>query len=654
VPLEWTSPSFFPWRAPLRSDWSERWTTLDERIRALGEHSVAEDYDAIALEARFLANQALGSREQLKLGNLAQRMMTHVRHFSSLRHFRIGLIGNRTLSYLVAPLRAAGLARGLLLEALEVPYDRAAVSAYAQSFASEAGQLDAHKRLDAAVIVLDEGAFVGLNGQPNDECEARAFADADAFLLRLARSASEGLEARVIVASIPFVGSHISSSDSALTGSTSRFLMHVNNAIIAGARDLEWVMWDLAALASQVGINDWFDPVRFHEVNAPFRIELGPLVADHLCRTIAAITGKSGRALVVDLDNTLWGGVIGDDGISGIRLGRNSPEGEAYLGFQQFLLNLRQRGIVVAVSSKNTDAVAREPFRRHPEMLLREEHIAVFQANWEDKATNLKAIAEALDLGLESLVFIDDNPAERERVRQELPLVSVPEIGSEPALYSARIADSGLFEHLLLTADDRMRAESYQTRAAAAVLKERIGNYDEYLESLKMKLTVSRFDAIGRARILQLVNRSNQFNLTTRRYNDGEIRLLEENTRDVLCWQARLEDAFGQHGIIGVVVVRKTPQVWTIDTWLMSCRVLSRGVEDALMNLLMADARDAGVETIIGEYIPSSRNALVSDFYRRMGFETIPTEQEIGSGTRYRAHTATHSQLKSFIAINRT
>jgi FkbH-like protein len=647
VQLEWTPPSFFPWRAPLRSDWSERWTTLDERIRALGEHSLADDYDAIALEARFLANQALGSREQLKLGNLAQRMMTHVRHFSSLRHFRIGLIGNRTLSYLVAPLRAAGLARGLLLEALEVPYDRAAELAYAQSFASEAGQLD------AAVIVLDEGAFVGLNGQPNDECEARAIADAEAFLKRLARSVSEGSDAPVIVATIPFVGSRISSSDAALTGSTSRFLMHVNNSIIAGARDLEWMMWDLATLASQVGINNWFDPVRFHEVNAPFRIELGPLVADHLCRTIAAITGKSGRALVVDLDNTLWGGVIGDDGISGIRLGRNSAEGEAYLGFQQFVLNLRQRGIVLAVSSKNTDAVAREPFRSHPEMLLKEEHIAIFQANWEDKATNLKAIAEALDLGLESLVFIDDNPAERERVRQELPLVSVPEIGSEPALYSARIADSGVFEHLLLTAEDRTRAESYQTRAAAAVLRERIGNYDEYLESLKMKLTVSRFDAIGRARIVQLVNRSNQFNLTTRRYNDNEIRLLEENTRDVLCWQARLEDAFGQHGIVGVVVVRKTPPIWTIDTWLMSCRVLSRGVEDALMNLLMAEARNAGVETIIGEYIATSRNALVSDFYRRMGFETIPAEKEIGSGTRYRAHTATYSQLKSFIAINR-
>jgi FkbH-like protein len=287
-------------------------------------------------------------------------------------------------------------------------------------------------------------------------------------------------------------------------------------------------------------------------------------------------------------------------------------------------------------------------------MLLKEEHIAIFQANWDDKATNLKAIAEALDLGLESLVFIDDNPAERERVRQELPFVSVPEIGSEPALYPARIADSGVFEHLLLTAEDRTRAESYQTRAAAAVLKERIGNYDDYLESLKMKLTVSRFDEIGRARILQLVNRSNQFNLTTRRYNDNEIRLLEENTRDVLCWQARLEDAFGQHGIVGVVVVRKTSQVWTIDTWLMSCRVLSRGVEDALMNLLMADARDAGVETIIGEYIPTSRNALVSDFYRRMGFEPIPAEREMDSGTRYAARPATHSQLRSFIAITRS
>jgi len=401
-----------------------------------------------------------------------------------------------------------------------------------------------------------------------------------------------------------------------------------------------------------VGRDNWIDSVRFHEAKTPFRIELGALVADHLCRTIAAMTGKSCRALVLDLDNTLWGGVVGDDGVSGIRLGQNSAEGEAYADFQRFIMNLRRRGIVLAVCSKNTDAIAREPFRIHPEMLLKEEHIAVFQANWLDKASNLKAIAEALDLGLESVAFADDDAAERERVRQELPLVSVPEIGSEPAFYAARIADSGVFEHLLLTADDRARAENYQHRAAGAELKARIGNYGEYLDSLKMTLSVSRFDAIGRARIVQLINRSNQFNLTTRRYGEIEIREFEENAKGILCWQVRLDDRFGQHGIVGVVIVRMAPQIWTIDTWLMSCRVLSRGIEETLMNLLMAEAREAGVETITGEYLATPRNALVADFYRRLGFS--PAENEARSaGTWYRAHPASHARLKSFIEIKR-
>jgi FkbH-like protein len=428
--------------------------------------------------------------------------------------------------------------------------------------------------------------------------------------------------------------------------------MLLNRLIVDGAQRREWIMWDLEALAARVGRDNWFDAVRFHEVKAPFRIDLGALVADHLCRTIAAMTGKSCRALVLDLDNTLWGGVVGDDGVPGIRLGQNSAEGEAYVDFQRFIMNLRRRGIVLAVCSKNTDAIAREPFRTHPEMLLKEQHIAVFQANWLDKASNLTAIAEALDLGLESLGFADDDAAERERVRQELPMVSVPEIGSEPAYYAARIADSGIFEHLLLTSDDRARAESYQRRTAGAELKARIGNYDEYLDSLKMTLTVSRFDAIGRARIAQLINKSNQFNLTTRRYSEIDIRRFEENTQEILCWQASLEDRFGRHGVVAVVIVRTAPRIWAIDTWLMSCRVLSRSIEETLMNLLMAEARAAGVETVAGEYLPTPRNALVADFYRRLGFS--PAENATPSpGAWYRAHPASHVRLKSFIEIRR-
>lgn len=619
---------------------------LDERVRSLQGDTDPAECDGIAVEARRLANQALGPREQLKLENLARRMLLRAERFAGLRHFRVGLIGNRTLLYLIAPLRAAGLARGLLVEGIEVPCGSAAGLAFGPLSGLEP------RGLDAAAIVLDEAAFIGSDAVFDDAGEAQALADAEIFLRKLVRAVTDGMGAAAIVATIPSTGPEISSSGPALAGSASRFRMLLNRSIVDGAHRREWMMWDLEGLAARVGRDDWFDAVRFHEVKAPFRIERGALVADHLCRTIAAMTGKSCRALVLDLDNTLWGGVVGDDGVQGIRLGHNSAEGEAYVDFQRFVLNLRRRGIVLAVCSKNTDAIAREPFRTHPEMLLKEEHIAVFQANWLDKAGNLAAIAEALDLGLESLGFADDDAAERERVRQELPLVSVPEIGSEPAYYAVRIADSGIFDHLLLTADDRGRAETYQRRTAGAELKARIGEYDDYLSSLKMTLGVSRFDAIGRARIAQLINKSNQFNLTTRRYSEIDIRRFEESTREILCWQASLEDLFGRHGIVAVVIVRTAPRMWTIDTWLMSCRVLSRGVEETLMNLLMAEARAAGVETVAGEYLPTPRNALVADFYPRLGFS--PAENATPSpGACYRAHPASHVRLKSFIEIKR-
>ena len=241
--------------------------------------------------------------------------------------------------------------------------------------------------------------------------------------------------------------------------------------------------------------------------------------------------GKAARALVLDLDNTLWGGVIGDDGISGIRLGQNSAEGEAFIAFQHFILRLRERGIVLAVCSKNTDMVARDPFRNHPEMVLKEDHVAVFQANWNDKATNIRSIADKLDLGLESLAYIDDNPAERERVRQELPLLSTIEVGEDPSFFIERIAHSGLFDHLPLNSDDLARAQSYGGRAAVAEIRARVGNYDEYLTSLQMRMMIAPFDDVGRPRIVQLINKSNQFNLTTRRYNDEEVKRIQDGSK---------------------------------------------------------------------------------------------------------------------------
>ncbi|MGC9954214.1 MAG: HAD family hydrolase [Rhizomicrobium sp.] len=548
----------------------------------------------------------------------ARRLLSLVEALAPLRPFRIGLIGNRTLSFLINPLRAAGLARGLLVDAVEAPYDSSA------SFAFGAVDVFAGENLDAVAIVLDEAAF----GRPGALLDAAAadvaIREAQTYLQRLAAAVREKRSVPAILATIPATVARVSSMDVAVAGTNAHFIAGLNGEIAKGAGRGDWIVWDLAGLAARVGLDAWFDPVRFHDAKVPFAIALSPLVADHLCRTIAAMTGKSCRALVLDLDNTLWGGVIGDDGVAGIRLGNGSPDGEAYLDFQRFVLDLRRRGIVLAVCSKNTEEVAREPFRLHPEMLLKEADFAVFQANWDDKAANIRAITEALGLGLESMAFADDNPAERERIRQALPLVSVPEIGEEPSYFAERIADSGVFEHLLLNQSDLGRAESYRSNALGAAMQKEIGNYADYLQSLRMTMTIGRFDKMGRPRIAQLIAKSNQFNLTTRRYNEDDVRRFEENADEILCWQARLSDRFAAHGMIAVVIVHKGEKVWTIDVWLQSCRVLGRSVEETLMNLLVEEAQRVGVAKIVGEYIPTSRNAMVADFFVRMGFAKLP------------------------------
>jgi len=286
---------------------------------------------------------------------------------------------------------------------------------------------------------------------------------------------------------------------------------------------------------------------------------------------------------------------------------------------------------VLAVSSKNTDEVAREPFRKHPDMLLREDHIAVFQANWNDKATNIKAIAEELSLGLDAMVFLDDNPVERGLVRQLLPQVAVPELPEDPALYARTLLAAGYFEAVAFSSEDKKRAEFYQDNARRVALQQRAGNVDAYLESLEMRMTVSPFDDPGRSRIAQLINKSNQFNLTTRRYTEAEVAAAQHDPA-VFTLQVRLADTFGDNGIISVLICRREGSDWSLDTWLMSCRVLGRKVELAVLQELLSQARAQGVTRLLGTYLPTEKNALVRDHYEKLGF-TLVEQRSDGSST---------------------
>jgi len=280
----------------------------------------------------------------------------------------------------------------------------------------------------------------------------------------------------------------------------------------------------------------------------------------------------------------------------------------------------------LAVCSKNDEHNARAPFREHPDMVLREEDIAVFQANWEDKASNLEAIARTLEIGTEALVFLDDNPAEREQVRQELPEVAVPELTRDPSDYPELLLAGGYFEAVGFTDDDRVRASQYQANAQRAAFAGAARDIGEYLASLEMVITLTPFDAMGRSRIAQLTQRSNQFNLTTRRYDEAAIGDFEQRP-DAFSLQVRLADRFGDNGMISVVICLEKNDMWEIDTWLMSCRVLNRRVEYAVLDVLTASARQRGIRRLVGRYIATEKNGMVKDHYRRLGFEFVGHEE---------------------------
>jgi len=349
------------------------------------------------------------------------------------------------------------------------------------------------------------------------------------------------------------------------------------------------------------------------------------LYSEHVARLLGSMRGKSRRCLILDLDNTVWGGVVGDDGLEGIQIAQGDATGEAFLDVQRLALSLRARGVVLAVCSKNTDEIARKPFSDHAEMLLKLHHIAVFQANWNDKATNIKAIAEELSLGLESLAFLDDNPAERGLIRRMLPEVAVPELPADPAFYARTLVAAGYFDTIRFSKEDAKRADFYQDNSRRAILMQQAGDIDSYLASLNMQITFQPFDETGRARITQLINKSNQFNLTTRRYSEVEVAAIQ-NDPNCFALQVRLSDAFGDNGMISVIVCRRiSPLTMEFDTWLMSCRVLGRRVENVVLKEISDYAIGVGVKELLGKYVPTDRNALVQDHYEKLGFEKMET-----------------------------
>lgn len=397
---------------------------------------------------------------------------------------------------------------------------------------------------------------------------------------------------------------------------------------------------DIAVLASHVGYANAHDPRLYVTSKVAFALEFLPPVAKAVTDIIKAASGTFKKCLILDLDNTVWGGVIGDDGMEGIQVGELGM-GHAFDALQEWARELKQRGIILAVCSKNEEAAAKKPFRDHPEITLRLEDIAVFVANWNNKADNIKAIQATLNIGFDSMVCVDDNPFERNLVREHLPAVTVPELPEDPAMYVSFLRSLNLFETASYSEEDLERTKQYQQEIARTDLQKSFTNIDEYLKSLEMVSVVKPFDDFNTPRVAQLTQRSNQFNLRTVRYTEADIEQISRSAK-FFTLSFNLEDKFGDHGLIGLVILEKLDdRTAFIETWIMSCRVLKRGVEEFIVNQMVKHARDAGIEKLIGEYLPTSKNSMVKDLYAQMGF--------IASGGKWELELRGRSDLKAFI-----
>jgi FkbH-like protein len=543
---------------------------------------------------------------------------------------KLALLGSSTFTYLHSSIRVAGLRRGLWVDTYENKFNQ-----YLQELSDRSSELHEFAP-NVIMFALDPyhvcaGVTAGMNATQANE----ALGDVKTHIREAWRLAREAFHCPVVQQTVlPVFPNLLGNNEHRLPGSRATFIAQLNRELreMADADGIDLVAAD--TWAAMDGVAKWHDIGLWHRAKVDISPAVAPFYGDLVGRLLAAKRGRSFKCLVMDLDNTLWGGVVGDDGLEGIILGQGSPMGEAYVAFQTYAHELSCRGVILAVCSKNDRENALEPFERHPEMVLRVNDIASFVANWSDKPTNIRAIAEELNIGLDSLVFVDDNPFERDLVRRELPMVAVPEMSDDPSDFPQILAASGYFEGASFTDEDRERAGHYQTNRAREALKSSVTDITSYLRDLQMRLIWKPFDEVGLQRTVQLINKSNQFNLTTRRYTEENV-LSVMNDAKAFGLQLRLVDRFGDNGMIAVVIGRLSDESELhIDTWLMSCRVLGRQVEETTLNLIVQEARRLGARTIVGEYIPSKKNGMVKYHYSRLGFVDVQMDERGGNISR--------------------
>ncbi|ASC70426.1 uncharacterized protein XM38_013650 [Halomicronema hongdechloris C2206] len=600
---------------------------------------------------RTIAKHDLDFTQITRVDRRLQEIITdHSNQIKGLQTVKIAILASSTVDHLQSAIRVSALRRGLIAQCYVAPYGQ-----YHQELLNSNSGI--YKFKPDIVILAVNSHDIGI--QLPCSCTAQEVENAVEKRvnewIQLWGIIDTKLQATIIQHTMVIPPERLFGQyDSVLAAAPSNILVQVNECLRRKAAEHKVLLLNLDEIAAFVGKSKWCNPTLWYHSKQDVSPVYAPLYGDYLARVIAAIRGISYKCLVLDLDNTLWGGVIGDDGLEGIILGQGDAIGEAYQAFQAYAKALKERGIILAVCSKNEEINALEPFEHHPEMILKKEDIAVFFANWEDKATNLQRIAKHLNIGLDSLVFFDDNPVERAVVRQLTPAVAVPEVPEDPALYVRYLSDAGYFEAISFSGDDTKRAEQYLANSRRNELREKTQDLESFLESLHMEMTVGPVDKVSLPRATQLINKSNQFNLTTRRYTETQVKQMSEDP-DILCLQIRLKDDFGDNGLISVIIAKPillgSEQALHIDTWLMSCRVLGRQVEKEALNILVNQAKERGYSTLHGEYIETAKNQIVRDHYTNLGFKLLYEKQEQDKAFRslWSLNTSNFEEFKTTI-----
>jgi len=560
--------------------------------------------------------------------------------FSGLKKIKVALLGDTATQFLNQTLRATGYDAGFDLQIVEADFDQIERQVF-----DENSELYAFKP-EVVIVFQASHKLMSKYNKLLPEAHTHLADERLALVESLCSVISDRVAAKIIYYNYSEINDSVFGNYANKLESSFLFqLRKLNYELMKYAvAHPNFYICDLVSVQNSCGKSALFHTSIYVNTEMVLSMDVLPLVAARTVDLIGAMYGKSKKCLILDLDNTLWGGIIGDDGMENIQLGTLGI-GKAFTEFQGWIKKLKNRGIILAVCSKNTESIAREPFEKHPDMVIRMEDIAVFVANWENKADNIRRIQSILNIGFDSMVFLDDNPFERNIVRENIPGITVPELPEDPADYLEYLYNLNLFETISFSNEDAERTKLYQVEAERTSLSKSFTNEEDFLKNLEMVSVVESFNRFNIPRVAQLSQRSNQFNLRTARYTETDIELLS-SSMDHFTFSFTLKDKFGDNGMICVVILEKEKvDTLFISAWFMSCRVLKRGMENFVLNTISDFAKEKNFKFIKGEYRPTAKNEMVKDHYKSLGFEK--------SGQDWILNTADHTRRTTYIKAHK-